>query len=56
MLGEVDLGHFLWSEGAGDVQVTSVWQPASHRSVAESGGLVFKARAFTPAVHRYAGY
>ena len=52
MVYEVDLGKFLWSEAVGDVQMSSVWQPAASRPIAESGGLVFKARAFTPAVHR----
>ena len=52
MMYEVDLGQFLWSEAVGDVQMSSVWQPAASRPIAESGGLVFKAKAFTPAVHR----
>nr|KAG5687549.1 hypothetical protein BaRGS_023105 [Batillaria attramentaria] len=52
MTYEVDLGQFLWSEAVGDVQMNSVWQPAASRTLAESGGLIFKARAFTPAVHR----
>ncbi|KAK7465202.1 hypothetical protein BaRGS_00037631 [Batillaria attramentaria] len=51
MTYEVDLGQFLWSEAVGDVQMNSVWQPAASRTLAESGGLIFKARAFTPAVH-----
>ncbi|KAK7116850.1 conserved oligomeric Golgi complex subunit 1-like isoform X2 [Littorina saxatilis] len=50
MVHEVDLGQFLWSEAVGDVQMSCVWQPAASRPVAQSGGLVFKARAFTPAV------
>ncbi|XP_076443565.1 conserved oligomeric Golgi complex subunit 1-like isoform X2 [Babylonia areolata] len=50
MVYEVDLGQFLWSEAVGDVQMSSVWQPATSRPTVESGGLVFKARAFTPAV------
>ncbi|KAL8616686.1 hypothetical protein ACOMHN_031668 [Nucella lapillus] len=50
MVYEVDLGQFLWSEAVGDVQMSSVWQPAASRPIVESGGLVFKARAFTPAV------
>lgn len=52
MIYEEDLGQFLWSEGAGDVQMNFVWQPAASRCITDSGGLAYKARAFTPAVQR----
>lgn len=52
MIFEVDLGKFLWSESSGDVQMNFVWQPAANRSLTHSGGLVLKARAYTPVVQR----
>jgi len=47
---ERDLSVFLWTENPHDIIMTDIWQSASTKSLADSGGLVLKARAFTPAV------
>ncbi|XP_071095427.1 conserved oligomeric Golgi complex subunit 1-like isoform X2 [Haliotis cracherodii] len=46
---ETNLASYLWTESSGDIAASSVWTP-SNKSLADGGGLILKARAFTPAV------
>ncbi|XP_055956270.1 conserved oligomeric Golgi complex subunit 1 [Patella vulgata] len=50
MVHEMDLAGYIWSESAGDISPNAVWTTSGTKSMADSGGLILKARAFTPAV------
>ncbi|XP_012934565.1 conserved oligomeric Golgi complex subunit 1 isoform X1 [Aplysia californica] len=47
---ERDLSVFLWTENPSDIIMADIWQAASTKTLSDCGGLVLKARAFTPAV------
>ena len=49
---ERDLSCYVWSEGANDLPPNTAWMPLNTRTLLESGALVMKARAYTPAVQR----
>ncbi|CAE1289137.1 COG1 [Acanthosepion pharaonis] len=50
MMAEVDLANFIWIESVGDIPTNTAWIPASQKTLNEGGGLLMKARTFTPAV------
>ncbi|CAG5116585.1 unnamed protein product, partial [Candidula unifasciata] len=50
MLCERNLAVFVWTENSADVIMSDIWQSASTKTLTDSGGLILKARAFTPAV------
>ncbi|CAL1527327.1 unnamed protein product [Lymnaea stagnalis] len=47
---ERNLAVFVWTENSADVIMSDIWQTSATKSIADSGGLILKARAFTPAV------
>ena len=49
-MAEVDLANFIWLESVGDIPTNTAWIPASQKTLNEGGGLLMKARTFTPAV------
>lgn len=52
MLCERNLAVFVWTENSADVIMSDIWQSASVKTLTDSGGLILKARAFTPAVQK----
>jgi len=49
----VDVGKYVWSESPGDIAANTAWGLSANRTLAESGGLIMKAKAYTPIVQRY---
>ncbi|KAI8792747.1 conserved oligomeric Golgi complex subunit 1 [Biomphalaria glabrata] len=47
---ERNLATFVWTENAADLIMSDIWQTAASKTIADGGGLILKARAFTPAV------
>ncbi|KAH9518338.1 Golgi transport complex subunit 1 [Bulinus truncatus] len=47
---ERNLATFMWTENAADIIMTDIWQTAASKTITDGGGLILKARAFTPAV------
>ncbi|KAL4228063.1 Golgi transport complex subunit 1 [Mactra antiquata] len=50
---DTDLSSYIWSESAGDIAANTAWGMASSRSLLESGGLMMKAKAYTPVVQSF---
>ncbi|WAR00774.1 COG1-like protein, partial [Mya arenaria] len=53
LVSEIDLGSYVWSESPGDIAPHTAWSPAGTRSLVESGGLMMKAKAYTPIVQSF---
>lgn len=51
-MAEVDLGTYIWSESSGDIAPNTAWGLSGTRSLSDSGGLMMKAKAYTPIVQR----
>lgn len=49
---ERNLAVFVWTENSTDVTMSDIWQTASTKTLVDGGGLILKARAFTPAVQK----
>ncbi|XP_059174642.1 conserved oligomeric Golgi complex subunit 1-like [Physella acuta] len=47
---ERNLAVFVWTESSSDILMSDIWQTAATKTISDSGGLILKARAFTPAV------
>jgi hypothetical protein len=47
---DTDLAGYIWSESPGDIAANTAWGMAGSRSLLESGGLMMKAKAYTPIV------
>ncbi|RUS88516.1 hypothetical protein EGW08_003692 [Elysia chlorotica] len=47
---ERNLASFVWTESPADIVMADIWQAASSKTLMDCGGLMLKARAFTPAV------
>lgn len=47
---ERNLASFVWTETPADIVMSDIWQAASTKTLMDCGGLMLKARAFTPAV------
>ena len=50
---ETDLATYIWSESANDIAPNTAWTMSGSRTLLESGGLMMKAKAYTPVVQRY---
>ncbi|XP_041368193.1 conserved oligomeric Golgi complex subunit 1-like [Gigantopelta aegis] len=47
---EIDVSEYVWTETPGDIPQNSVWIPTAAKTLADGGGLMLKARAYTPVV------
>ncbi|XP_013380864.1 conserved oligomeric Golgi complex subunit 1 [Lingula anatina] len=52
---ECAVGSYIWNESQGDIVNNSAWVAASNKTLLESGGLLMKAKAYTPAVQSLCG-
>ncbi|XP_060590176.1 conserved oligomeric Golgi complex subunit 1-like [Ruditapes philippinarum] len=50
---DTDLAGYIWSESPGDIAANTAWGMAGSRSLLESGGLMMKAKAYTPIVQTF---
>ena len=50
---ERNLASFVWTESPADIIMSDIWQAASTKTLMDCGGLMLKARAFTPAVQKW---
>ncbi|XP_064607958.1 conserved oligomeric Golgi complex subunit 1-like [Liolophura sinensis] len=50
MQQERDVSMYVWREMTGDIPTNSAWVPAGSKTLADGGGLMMKAKAFTPVV------
>ena len=53
---ERDLSLFIWTESTGDVPAGSAWTQARTRTLADGGGLMMKAKAYTNSTQTYVHY
>lgn len=50
---DTDLSWYVWNETSGDISQNMAWISSTARSSSDNpGGLIMKARAFTPVVQR----
>ncbi|CAH1796613.1 unnamed protein product [Owenia fusiformis] len=52
LMHDRDLSSYIWHESPKDIAATNAWLPASSKTLADGGGLMMKARAFTPTIQR----
>ena len=52
MDAERNVCNYVWEEGQGDIVTNMAWIPASQKTLGDSGALMMKAKAYTPAVQR----
>ncbi|XP_052283233.1 conserved oligomeric Golgi complex subunit 1-like isoform X2 [Dreissena polymorpha] len=53
LVSEADMGSYVWSESPGDLAPNTAWGTAGSRTLLESGGLMMKAKAYTPVIQSF---
>ncbi|XP_062579063.1 conserved oligomeric Golgi complex subunit 1-like [Saccostrea cucullata] len=53
-IADTDLAGYIWQESPGDIPTNMAWTTATSRSTSDNpGGLIMKAKAFTPVIQRF---
>lgn len=53
-IADTDLAGYIWHESPGDIPVNMAWTTATSRSNSDNpGGLIMKAKAYTPVIQRF---